>query len=239
MNRCIKEAFGKYVTIWNVDDLRTPNSIELQFNELEKDPEVGIVYGNFIVVRSFGAKEGVLTVFSHYPQSELTRSMITGPFIMFRKSLCEKAGYFDEQLKSGADFDLSVRLGFNAKGAMPKENLGYYLNEGLGASTRPNSKQVLDRTTIELRYGIYDKVDYDAVPLSTTEHDISHIISFGQSKHVSTFVPNYADVLVHRRKAWFAKGMRRYVMNKAFFVKEIKRNLKPYLKPLALKLKIR
>ena len=35
-----------------------------------------------------------------------------------------------------------------------QEILGFYLNEGLGASTKPNSKQPLERTVIELRYGL-------------------------------------------------------------------------------------
>ena len=139
---------------------------------------------------------------------------------------------FDEQLKSGADFDLSVRLAFHAKASMPKELLGYYLNEGLGASTRPNSKQPLDRTTIELRYGIYDKIDYDLVPRSTAEHNIPFIMQDGQWIHVSKLVPDYAKVLENRRAQWFAKGMRRYVIRKLFFVKEIKAKLKPILKPL-------
>lgn len=239
MNRCIKEASGKYVTIWNVDDLRTDNSIELQYNELERNPEIGLVYGNFLVVRSFGSKDGVLTDFSHYPESELTRSMITGPFYMFRKSLCEKAGYFDEQLKSGADFDLSIRLCFNTKASIAKGLLGYYLNEGLGASTRPNSKQVLDRTTIELRYGIYDKIDYDVVALSATTHDIPNIHYLGKINPVSLFVPDYYKVLENRKELWFSRGIRRYFIQKIFFVKNIKRILKPWTKTLALKLKLR
>lgn len=237
MNRCIKEASGKYVTIWNVDDLRTPNSIELQYNVLEKDSEVGIAYGNFEVVRSFGLHNGALTDFSKYPQSEVTRSMITGPFIMFRKSLCDKAGYFDEQLKSGADFDLSVRLGFHSKAAMPNELLGYYLNEGLGASTRPNSKQALDRTTIELRYGIYDKLDYDLVPKSTSEHNIPNILQFGKWVSVASVVPEYVKLLESRREMWVSKGIRNYIFRKVFFIKEIKAFLKPKLKPLILKIK--
>jgi len=235
MNRCIKEASGKYVTIWNVDDLRTPNSIELQVAELEKNPEVGIVYGNFRVVRSFGSKNGSLVECSHYPPSELTRSMIIGPFYMFRKSLVEKAGYFDEQLKSGADFDLAVRLAFHAKASMPRELLGYYLNEGLGASTRPNSKQPLDRTTIELRYGIYDKIDYDIVPRSVAEHTIPFMLEWNQWVPVSKYVPDYAKLLEDRKKMWFAKGMRRYILEKIFFVRPIKAKFKPIAKKILIK----
>jgi glycosyltransferase involved in cell wall biosynthesis len=230
MNRCIKEASGKYVTIWNVDDLRTPNSIELQYNELEKDPSAVIAYGNFRVVRSFGATKGAVTDCSSYPASELTRSMIIGPFFMFPKSICEKSGYFDEQLKSGADFDLAVRLGFHGKAVMPKEFLGYYLNEGLGASTRPNSKQALDRTSIELRYGIYDKIDYDVLPRSVADHNIPNMMEWGQWVPISKYVPDYAKLLEERKKMWFNKGLRRYIVRKIFFVKEIKAKLKPIVK---------
>ena len=35
---------------------------------------------------------------------------------MFRKSALKKSGVFDEQLMSGADYDLALRLAFNGKG---------------------------------------------------------------------------------------------------------------------------
>lgn len=232
MNRCIREATGKYVTIWNVDDLRTPNSIELQYQELEKNSAVGIIYGNFRVVRSFGSTEGKITDCSNYHSNELTRSMIIGPFYMFKKSLVEKAGYFDEQLKSGADFDLAVRLAFHTTASMPRGLLGYYLNEGLGASTRPNSQQVLDRTTIELRYGIYDKIDYDLVPQSTSYHNIPHIMNNGVWIPVSKFIPEYKTILDERRKKWFNKGIRRYIVKKVFFIKNIRAFIKPIVKKI-------
>ena len=45
-------------------------------------------------------------------------------------------------------------MAHNGKGMHIPHNSGYYLNEGMGASTRPNSKQPLERTVIEMRYGI-------------------------------------------------------------------------------------
>jgi hypothetical protein len=36
--------------------------------------------------------------------------MYCGPFRAWKKKVHEKIGYFDEQLKSGADFDLMIRI---------------------------------------------------------------------------------------------------------------------------------
>lgn len=153
MNRCINRAKGEYLCIWNVDDLRTPNSIELMAKTLDDNPDVDFCYGNYIVVSSFKATHGYL-VDESGKEDLLTKGMILGPFFMFRKTALQKSGLFDEQLLSGADFDLALRLAFNGKGMHIPEILGFYLNEGLGASTKPNSKQPLERTVIELRYGL-------------------------------------------------------------------------------------
>lgn len=205
MNRCIKESSGKYVTIWNVDDLRTPNSLESQVRALE-EKNGDITIGDYRVVRSFGEKEqGNITKHKHIPESEFIRSMYHGPFVMFKKSLCEKAGYFDEQLTSGADFDLCIRLSHNGKVVVADDLLGYYLNEGKGASTRPGSKQLLDRTVIELRYGIFDKIDIKQIPYTVT-FSIPHIISFGEQYEVSSYVKNYKEML-EKNRHHFIKAM--------------------------------
>nr|MBC8492254.1 hypothetical protein [Chloroflexota bacterium] len=204
---------AELVTIWNVDDLRTPDSIETQARLLLQQPDIGTVYGNFRIVRSFGATDGELVDVSAVPASELTRSMILGPFFMFRKSLCERAGYFDEQLKSGADFDLAIRLALHGKMAMTQTELGYYLNEGLGASTRPNSLQPIERTVIELRYGIYDKIDYDYLP-HTVRYNVPYLLQFGQWVPISRFVPDYEDFIQDRSNRWFVLGMESYFARK-------------------------
>jgi len=153
MNRCIEFADGDYLCIWNVDDLRTPDSIEVMANALDQNPDVDFVYGNYHIVPYFGGTQGQY-VDETGREEELTTGMILGPYFMFRKSLLEKSGVFDEQLVQGADYDLALRLAFNGKGLHLPVNLGYYLNEGLGQSTKPNSKQPIERTVIEMRYNI-------------------------------------------------------------------------------------
>lgn len=195
MNRCIREADGDFVAIWNVDDLRTPDSLEKQANVLLENEEYDISHGNFVIVNKFPGTSGQFvdhSVYSHKPK-EFTRSMVLGPFFMWRKSLCEKAGMFDEQLKSGADFDLAIRLAIHGKVGVAHGVLGYYLDEGRGASTRGDGKQPLERTLIEVRYGIYDKI----VPQwlqklqEKTEYKIDKVV-FDETEHdVTSFVPDY------------------------------------------------
>ena len=173
MNRCIEYATGDYLCIWNVDDLRTPDSIEIMAKALDENPDVDFVYGNYVIVPNFGGTEGQY-VDETGREDELTTGMILGPYFMFRKSILEKSGVFDEQLVQGADYDLALRLALNGKGMHLPINLGYYLNEGLGQSTKPNSKQPIERTVIELRYNIR-VLEPHLVPY-TREYDVENII---------------------------------------------------------------
>ena len=183
MNRCIEYATGDYLCIWNVDDLRTPDSIEVMAKALDENPDVDFVYGNYVIVPNFGGTEGQY-VDETGREDELTTGMILGPYFMFRKSILEKSGIFDEQLVQGADYDLALRLALNGKGLHLPINLGYYLNEGLGQSTKPNSKQPIERTVIELRYNIR-VLEPHLVPY-TREYDVENIIVDEEKIPVST-----------------------------------------------------
>ena len=125
-------------------------------------------------IRDSGATEGQYVDVEPYIP-ELKIGMIIGPFFMFRKSLIEKSGVFDEQFISGADYDLALRLVRNGKAHFMSDVLGYYLNEGLGQSTKPDSKQALERTAIELRYGVRI-LDQSLVESAKNMYDIENVI---------------------------------------------------------------
>ena len=208
MNRCIREASADYVAIWNVDDLRTPGSLESQLNAI-RSSDGNICHGPYKVTTAFGAKEGRTVNDTMAPPSEFTRSMMLGPFFMFSKKLCETAGYFDEQLKSGADFDLAIRLAFRGKVVGTSETLGFYLDEGKGASTRPGSLQPIERTVIEFRYGIYDKIDY-RFAAHAARYRIPELLLNGRWIPVDSYVPNYAELMSERFAAWHREGVRMF-----------------------------
>ena len=51
MNDCIKHSKGKFLAIWNVDDLRTSNSLELQFKALKGNNNAGFSFGSYKIVK--------------------------------------------------------------------------------------------------------------------------------------------------------------------------------------------
>ena len=90
---------------------------------------------------------------------------------MFKRSILEKIGYFDEQLLSGADFDFAMRLGRHGHGRHIDHNLGYYLNDRSGLSTKVNSLQEIERTVVELRYGL-NPINKSLIEKAKQEYEI-------------------------------------------------------------------
>lgn len=196
MNRCIELSKAPLLAIWNVDDLRTPDSLEKQVNVLNDklNPSYGVCHGNFVITSKFGEKYGKLV--DHYQyidkHPELTRGMVIGPFFAWKKDLCNKVGFFDEQLKSGADFDLAIRLASSTKIGIVHGILGYYLDEGRGASTNGSWKQSVERTVIEVRYGITDKIQPQLLLHERfKDYDPMTIVNFGKMHCVREFFSDF------------------------------------------------
>ncbi len=185
-NNCINNSSSEYICIWNVDDQRTKNSISLMAETLDSHKDIDIVYGHYFKVNKFRSRRGKLIDASDQKNLEKV-GMIIGPFFMFRRALLGRSGLFDEQLYSGADYDFAMRILNFGKAKYIKENLGYFLDEGLGASTKPNSKQEIERTVVELRYNIRI-LQEGLVEKAYKEYDIENIY-FDEDKHqVSKFL---------------------------------------------------
>ena len=210
-NLCAKNAKGKYLAVWNVDDLRTKNSIEMQFN-LINSSDTGFVYGNYTDVIKFGDQDGIFVDFSKFKKDELLRSMILGPFYMFKKDLWSKIGFFDEQFKIAGDFDFALRLALVSKGRMVVENLGYYLNSQKGLSTKPNRLQNIEKDQICFRYGIFDKIEKKNLQYLLS-FEVKNLLYNGRFTLINKFLKNY-NQFVEKRIA-----EREFFITRSFFKK--------------------
>jgi len=198
MNTCIKEAKGEYVAIWNVDDLRTPNSLEIQTKVLDENPDIALTYGNFIIVNKISENTGRLVNLPEFKKEKFIKGMYCGPFPMWRKEINEKIGYFDEQLVQGADFDLMIRTALNYKMKKSQGIVGYYLDEKAGLSTRRGTLQPIERTAIELRYGVYNKIDF-LYYRKAKKYRIYQVFFNNQWFPINNFYGNH-DQLIKNRK---------------------------------------
>jgi glycosyltransferase involved in cell wall biosynthesis len=213
MNRCIDKSKGELLAIWNVDDLRTDSSLEDQVATFNDNVRSAFVYGPYRVVSGFGQIQGKLVDNRNLDNKSFNKGMAAGPFFLFPRSHLTKVGLFDEQFYSGADFDLIQRLLTIGGPVSTKSLLGYYLDEGLGASTRPNSRQPIERTVIEVRYGHIDSIDplfLDAV----ADYDPSKILVAGKWLPMSEVISGYRELREINSMAFKKKLLSRQVFKR-------------------------
>lgn len=188
-NRGVKLAQGEYCAIWNVDDVRTSDSLVLQAKCLDENKDADITYGKFMSVYQYGDINGDLIDDPDFTPSIAKERHLIGCFPMWRKSIHEKIGYFDEQFKLVADFEFQIRASFFCKIAKVKGGfLGYYL-EGVSDKLSSNKQQqMLEQSKIDIRYGFYSQMDLCYV-FFKYKFKTSSILS-GQKKYaISTFIP--------------------------------------------------
>jgi len=154
-NRGITLSKGEYITVWNVDDVRFPDSILQQAEALDKNPGAVIAYGDIWVSEIYGERSGFCT---NNPVDNRNKDFFKqyhiSCFQMWRKSIHDKIGYYDEQFKCVADFDFQVRAALHFPFVKTAEPLGIYL-EGKANKLSANGLSGIERVVIYLRYGVY------------------------------------------------------------------------------------
>ena len=221
-NRAIMQSNGKYIACWNVDDLREYDSIARMIRTLESNQDVGFTYGDIIIVNKFGSKSGRYIKTQNFTKKLGTTGAIGGPFFMWRRSLIDKVGYFDEQFKSGGDFDYTVRLSIFTEGKKTDGIIGYFLHDGSGISTKGIELQILERTVIELRYGMWSRIDINYIN-KAFDYKINLITEAENSRNINKEIYQLAE----SRKAWIFLVFYGYLKNNIIkFLQSLKRYIK-------------
>jgi hypothetical protein len=148
-NMAIKHSSGEYITNTNVDDLRASHSLITQASYLDNLKFVDVIYQDFYysleflddydLIRRIGLKTNLPPVTSLNIMS--FNSPHNAP--MWRKSLHEELGYFDESFFSAGDYEFWCRC-ILAKKCFYKINEPHivYYNNPKGLSTSANTKGV-------------------------------------------------------------------------------------------------
>jgi glycosyltransferase involved in cell wall biosynthesis len=182
-NRGIQLAEGKYITVWNVDDVRFPDSILQQAEALDKNPDAVIAYGDIWVSDHYGVcgSKKTNSPLDNY-KKDFLKSYYISCFQMWRKSLHQTIGYYDEQFKCAGDFDFQVRAAMHFPFVKTKEPLGIYL-EDQPHKLSSNGLQELENNIIYLRYGVYEKVYFFNACLSLKKYKKDALLFFNEWNH--------------------------------------------------------
>lgn len=202
INRGYREAHGKYLAYADVDDAREPYCYESQTATLENAPKYDFTYGDFVIVNALGKCQGQLVKTPEFNRIEFTHSSYVGANHFFRRELLERCGYWDEQFRSGGDFEYQIRAAHNCsfiKTAGPP--LFYYTKSLIAGSASSTVYQPIERTAIEMRYGNYDKTEllkgYPYVRRAR-RYRLDQLMINGEWQYINRYVPNYRQMMKQR-----------------------------------------
>lgn len=132
-NRGIRKAKGEYIAFLDSDDILLPDSVEKRIAFFERQPDVAMIFTDLYRIKKKGGyaevhlkENSFLTLFTkaiiyrdppRYVFDKTFRDMafvhhpfIKTPTVMVRKSIFEKVGYFNTQLRAAEDIDLWLRI---------------------------------------------------------------------------------------------------------------------------------
>ncbi len=156
-NRGIKAARGKYITNANTDDRHRSDAFEKMALILDQRPDIALVYANVWITETENetfenhTRVGIYR-WADYDPLYLTYGCFIGPQPMWRKSLHEKYGYFDESFESAGDWEFWLRISETEKFFHIDEVLGLYLKS---PSSVEHRDPMLSRNEAMRVYKIY------------------------------------------------------------------------------------
>lgn len=151
-NRGVKAARGSYITNANADDRLRSDALEMMANELDQHPEIALVYADFFITgyENMCFDSHIRTGYSikpDYSSSIMLHGCHMGPQPMWRKSLHDDLGYFDEQLTAAGDYEFWCRIACKYSMRHLPEFLGLYLHNPVGICNS-NTRRAADESEL-------------------------------------------------------------------------------------------
>ncbi len=133
----IRIASGRYITLGPADDRRRHSSLEVLSSELEENHDIGLVYAdNFVTNFENQTFERHIRSGHKIRPDFCPEIMLSGchmgPQAMWRKSLHDEIGFFDEVLESATDYEFWCRIATRHSMKHVPAYLGLYFDNPKG-----------------------------------------------------------------------------------------------------------
>lgn len=141
LNVALRASNGKYICILDSDDVFLTNKLEDQALFLEKNPEVGLVYGMGEAIDEQGAWLYDIHSKDHREPNDpnailLDCYMLLAVNPMVRKTVFDQVGFFDEKLRAAQDHDILLRIAEITRFAYIPEKVFQYRRHSDAISVR-------------------------------------------------------------------------------------------------------
>ena len=147
-NICVRWTREKFIGNWNVDDRKTPWSLEVLLDNISAN-HLDLVYGKTLVTQKANDRWDLCESETFYPCLEHSFDNLiknNSPHCMpiWRRDLHDKFGYFNEQYMTASDTDMWLKAcKGGAKMQFVNETVGLYYENPNGISTNKEKLQEL------------------------------------------------------------------------------------------------
>lgn len=137
-NHGVRAARGKYLTNANTDDRHAPEMLEKLARTLEENADISYVYSPFYITdvpnQTWQSKTPrcVSDWQREYSRPSLLQRYYCGPQPMWRRSLHDEYGYFDERMQVAGDYEFALRISQTHRLKLVNEPLGLYYQSQKG-----------------------------------------------------------------------------------------------------------
>ncbi len=154
-NLGLRHAKGSLIAFLDADDVWLPGKVSAQVSELQRHPEIGMVFGKFARWESrpdgafddppppapADASVPLVVAHSGWIYNELLFDNIVHIITaMVRRELVEQLGGMDEQLPTGEDYDFWLRLSRRCKAHKLNCTLAYYRIHHASLTRKPRAE---------------------------------------------------------------------------------------------------
>ncbi|MBK8000463.1 MAG: glycosyltransferase [Verrucomicrobia bacterium] len=156
-NRGIHAARGKYITNANTDDRLRRDALEILASELESNPKAALVYADFFITNTENEDFHAHTRTGYSIKPDFAPDIMLdgchmGPQPMWRRSLHEELGWFDESLFAAGDYDFWCRVATKHPMLHVQEFLGLYLHNAAGICNSNASRTEQETAQVRAKY---------------------------------------------------------------------------------------
>jgi glycosyltransferase involved in cell wall biosynthesis/ADP-heptose:LPS heptosyltransferase len=157
-NRAVKVASGQFLTNANTDDRHRKDAFEVMVNNLLANPDIALVYGDQIVTDTPNPTYENHHVIEIAKNAEFSKGRLlfgccVGSQPMWRKSLHDELGGFDETLTCAGDWEFWLRAAQKHNFKHIQETLGLYYRNENGIEHGQKIHSLYERYAVGKRYG--------------------------------------------------------------------------------------
>ena len=220
-NIAVKASSGQYITTFSTNDHISRDAYEILSKALDAHPEVVLVYGNTYLTgaphESFEKHTRIGSYdWPEYSYGDLLQNCRVGPHPMWRRTVHDDVGYFDEKYAALGDYELWLRLGEKYNLLHIHEFTGLFWMDpaSLSLNKEDSSREIAEcREKYQRRFlkrlGPGDDDKYDDPPATGKalfKDRVNFIMNSVEADHLlrQYYVATKNEVYIHKRDLpWF------------------------------------